>query len=165
MTEYQERFDALDQKVLDDVARVGWSDMSIFPVKGQKGLPFNYTVGFKEREHPEILIMGLDAKTMHGILSVVYQQVKSGTRFNPDQYYSFVLNGHRVAFVEITDPVARGEGVDYSYPMSMTKRLMGDFIALQLVWPDEKDRFPWHDDFDPKLRDAQVLLGPWRGED
>ena len=159
MTEYQERMRALDLKIIGDIAKHGWSDMSIFPTKGHEGLPFNYTIGFKEREHPEVLMMGLPAETMHGVLGVVYQQVKSGTRFNPDTYYNFILNKHRVAFLEITDPMNNG------YPMSMTKHLEGDFTAIQLVWPDEMDRFPWHSDFDRRLLDRQALLGPWRGDE
>jgi hypothetical protein len=154
----KERRDALDQRVLEDIAEHGWSDMAIFPTKEGDGPPFNYTVGFKLREHPELLIMGLNMETMHGLLGVIYEQVKSGTRFNPDTYYQFVIENHRVAFVEITDPF--GE-----YPMTMTRHLMGEFQALQLVWPDAQDRFPWHEDFDPEYRLYQELLGPWRGED
>ena len=45
MSEYQERMDALDLKILGDIEKYGWSDMSIFPVKEYEGLPFNYTVG------------------------------------------------------------------------------------------------------------------------
>lgn len=156
---FDERMALLDQKVLDDIAEYGWSDMHIFPTKEGDGLPFNYTVGFTVREHPEILIMGLDSKTMHGILATVYEQVKSGTKFEPDRYYNFVLTTHRVAFVEISDPL------DNRYPMTLTEHLMGEFTALQLIWPDAFDRFPWHEDFDPEFRDHQVLLGPWRGED
>ncbi len=159
MTEYQERMDALDLKILGDVAKHGWSDMSIFPVKGHEGLPFNYTVGFSILEHPEILILGLDHIQMHGILGGVYEKVKEGQKFRPDVYFTEVLSGYRTAFVEIPDPV------DNDYPMTMTRRLLGDFKALQMVWPDEQDRFPWHEDFDPRLRNQQVLLGPWRGED
>ena len=154
----KEQRDALDQRILDDIEEFGWSDMSIFPTKEGDGLPFNYTVGFTLREHPELLIMGLNMETMHGLLGVIYEQVKSGTRFNPDTYYQFVIENHRVAFVEITDPL--GE-----FPMTMTRHLMGGFQALQLVWPDELDRFPWHEDFNPEYRQYQEVLGPWRGED
>lgn len=158
MTEFREKMAQLDQRVLDDIARVGWSDMAIFPTKDKPGLSFNYTIGFKERDHAEILMMGLDMRTMHGVLGVVYDLVKSGTRFIPDTYYNFVLNGHRVAFVEITDPVGN------DYPMTMTEHIEGEFKALQLVWPDEKDLFPWHEDYDKKLQAHQELLGPWRGD-
>ena len=154
----KEQRDALDQRILDDIEEFGWSDMSIFPTKEGDGLPFNYTVGFKLREHPELLIMGLNMETMHSLLGIIYEQVKSGTRFNPDTYYQFVIENHRVAFVEITDPL--GE-----FPMTMTRHLMGEFQALQLVWPDELDRFPWHEDFNPEYRQYQEVLGPWRGED
>ena len=97
--------------------------MAIFPTKDSDGPPFNYTVGFWLREHPEILIMGLTMETMHGLLGVIYEQVRSGTRFNPDTYYQFVIENHRVAFVEITDPMG-------AFPMTMTERLMGDRSRL-----------------------------------
>ena len=158
-TERAQRAGALVRRVREDILEFGWSDMAIFPTKDNDGPPFNYSVGFWLREHPEILIMGLTMETMHGLLGVIYEQVRSGTRFNPDTYYQFVIENHRVAFVEIEDPMG-------AFPMTMTERLMGDqFTALQLVWPDAQDRFPWHEDFDPEYRQYQELLGPWRGED
>lgn len=158
MTEYQERRDALDLKVLGDIEKHGWSDMSIFPVEGHEGLPFNYTVGFARVNQPELLIMGMDHRQMHGILGSAYEQMKDGVRFRAGEYFHGVLIEHRVAFVEIADPV------DTEYPMTMTRRLMGDFTALQLVWPDMNDRFPWHVGFDKDYLDHQELLGPWKGD-
>lgn len=159
MSSQQEKFDQLDWKVLEDIERHGWSDMSIFPVKEDGTVPFNYSVGFTVRDHPEVIILGLDHVQMHGILGAVYGQIKSGVKFIPDTYYNFVLNGHRVAFIEVTSVTE-----DTQYPMSMATHLMGkDIKGLQLVWPDEMDRFPWDEDFDPKLLDRQPLLGPWRG--
>lgn len=155
----QEKFDQLDQKVLEDIETHGWSDISVFPVKEDGTVPFNYTVGFTRREHPEVIMMGLDRRTMHGVLGAVYGQIKSGVRFIPDTYYNFVLNAHRVAFVEVTNVVD-----DTQYPMSMATHLLGrDIKGLQLVWPDKQDRFPWDENFDPTLLDRQPLQGPWRG--
>lgn len=159
MTEYQQRRDALDQKILDDIEKHGWSDMSIFPTKDLPGLPFNYTVGFStHHDQPELLIMGMDHRQMHGVLGSAFVRMGGGERFRAGEYYHEVLVEHRVAFVEIPDPIDNG------YPMSMTHRLMGEFKALQLVWPDMNDRFPWHVGFDKNYLDHQELLGPWKGD-
>ena len=159
MTPRQRSYDEVDDKVREDIRTHGWSDMSIFPVKEDGTVAFNYSVGFTVRDHPEVMVMGLDYRTMHGILGTVYEQIKSGTRFIPDTYFNFVLNKHRVAFVEVTNIVE-----DTEYPMSMSRRIMGpDVKGLQLVWPDEKDLFPWDEGFDEKLREFQPLQGPWRG--
>lgn len=155
----QEKRDEFEQRVLDDIARVGWSDIGVFPTKDMPGVPFNYTVGLHNYDHPEILIMGLPNEQLHGVLGAAYNAIKSGTRFTPDMYYNFVLNGHRVACVENLDYLG-------DYPMTMANALNGDGMrAVQLVWPDQNDRFPWHSDFDKRLLDRQVLQGPWRGED
>lgn len=159
MTPRQRSYDEVDDKVREDIRTHGWSDMSIFPVKEDGTVAFNYSVGFTVRDHPEVMVMGLDYRTMHGILGTVYEQIKSGTRFIPDTYFNFVLNKHRVAFVEVTNIVE-----DTEYPMSMSRRIMGpDVKGLQLVWPDENDQFPWDPEFNPKMRDLQPLQGPWRG--
>jgi hypothetical protein len=48
--------------------------------------------------------------------------------------------------------------------MTMTRRLMGKFVGLQLVWPDMNDLFPWHVGFDQLYLDHQELLSPWKGD-
>lgn len=154
----QQKLDRVDQKVLADIEKYGWSDISVFPVKADDPVAFNYTVGFWGREHPEVVMLGLPHELMHGVLGVVYNQVKAGTRFNPDMFYSFVLSGYKCAFVEVVNVVE-----DTDYPLSMAVHLEGDIKAVQLVWPDQDGRFPWDKAWDPKMK--QPLLGPWRGGD
>ena len=150
-------FDKVDLKVLEDVATAGWSDMAIFPTKDEPGIPFNYTVGLCEMDHPELLTMGLNHEQAHGLLGSAVDLVKSGTRFAPNTYSDEVLQkGMHVAYVEVLD--VHGE-----FPLGMATRLFGDISALQVVWPDRNDRFPWHEDFDPKMESYQVLTGPWMG--
>ena len=152
-----ERRDAFDQKVLDDIARVGWSDMAIFPVKEDGTAFFNYTVGLVEMSHPDLIIMGMGNQQMHGVLSSAVQTIEEGTMFRANTFSDQVLVDYDVAFVEVDDPT--GE----PYPMSMTRRLYGTVQALQIVWPDMNGRFPWHSDFDPRYKEHQTLLGTWKG--
>ena len=149
--------DEVDRKVMGDIAEYGWSDISVFPTESSPGLYFNYTVGLVEMSHPDLLIMGLDNQQMHTVLCAAVNQIEQGTRFNPNEYYDEVLVGYQVAFVEVDDIR------DDRYPMSMDIHLYGDVQGLQLVWPDRAGRFPWHNDFDSRLQDRQIITGEWKG--
>lgn len=151
------KLDHVDRKVMGDIEKHGWSDISVFPTEDMPGLPFNYTVGLVDMSHPDLLVMGMHHEQMHGIFCSAVEQIEKGTRFNPDEYYSGVLVDYRVAFVDIDEPF------DNAYPMSMCRRLYGHVQAQQLVWPDRNDRFPWHNDFEDDLKDYQELLGTWKG--
>jgi hypothetical protein len=153
-----EQMDRVDQKVLEDIQRDGWSDIAVFPTADTPGLPFNYTVGLAEFNHPDLLIMGMDNSGMHEVLHSAVALIKREGSFTAGTYSPYVLKGLRVAFVDVLDPL------NEEFIMSMTHRFYGEVRALQLVWPDTEDRFPWHEDFDPRFKDRQKLLGPWPGE-
>lgn len=152
-----DQMDHVDRKVMGDIAEHGWCDISVFPTESSPGVYFNYTVGLVELSHPDLLMMGLANNQMHGVLCSAVATIEKGTRFNPNQYYDEVLQNYQVAFVEVDDIN------DERFPMSMAKRLYGHVQGLQLVWPDEAGRFPWHDDYDSRLRERQPLAGTWRG--
>jgi hypothetical protein len=42
--------------------------------------------------------------------------------------------------------------------MFATKNRYPDYAAVQLVWPDDKGRYPWVDGFNPKLVRQQPVL-------
>jgi len=140
-----------------DIARMGWSGMAIFPTEGDPGPYFNYTVGLIEQNHPDLIVLGMSPKVGHGVLLSAYELIQRGTRLEPDHYYDEVLQGLRVAVLEVLDPLGQ------LAPMSMCNHLFGEVHGLQVVWPDAEDRFPWDADFDEQFRDRQPLLGPWRG--
>lgn len=153
----QDQMDKVDRKVVEDISRTGWSDISVFPTQDSPGLPFNYTVGFAEFEHPDLIMIGLNNEQAHGVLWAAFNQIKAGTRYNADEYYEEILVEFPVGFVEVLEPM------NDDFPMSMTRRLYGEVHALQLVWPDKKGMFPWHNQFDAEYRDHQPLLGVWSG--
>lgn len=39
------------------------------------------------------------------------------------------------------------------------KRSLGQAKYIQIIWPDKKNRFPWHPDAAQSYRDAQLMLG------
>ena len=156
----ESRIEAFELKVLGDIEREGWSCMAVFPTEEEPGENFNYTVGLSTSyRHPELILVGMNLDQGHGVLASAVAAIKREAVFAPDTYSTAVLKGYRVAFLEVDDPFG-GE-----MPMSMTHRLVGHVACLQLVWPDVRDRFPWHDDFDSEYAGRQILLGEWRGKE
>jgi len=153
--------DKVDRKVLDDIERTGWAAISVFPTEDDLGPGneyFTYTVGMTKHDHPDMIVMGMVQQQAHGVLNAAYQAVQRGTRFYPDTYSTEVLRGLRVAVLEVLEPLG-------DYPLSMCNHLFGQVEALQIVWPDASDRFPWHEDFEEEYRDRQPLLGIWSGDE
>lgn len=155
----KERMDKVDRKVAADIERMGWSCIGVFPTNEGHGPPFNYTVGlWHSYQHPELAMMGMSNEQLYSCLAVAVKLIQGGTSFAADTYSAEVLVAHRVAFLEVLD-VHHEE-----LCLSMATRLQGEVPALQMVWPDREDRFPWEPGFDPEYKDRQILAGPWRGE-
>jgi len=155
-----DEFDAADRKVLADIERTGWSDIGVFPTKENQGNPFNYTVGLTKINHAELITMGMVNDQAHHLLRSVVYLIQHGWTFKPNVYSGDVLEGSfDVAFVEVLDMYSK------DYPMNMVSHLeMPDPTALQVIWPDRNNRFPWHPNFQEEFKDRQVLLGPWMGD-
>jgi hypothetical protein len=152
-----EQFDDVDRRVLADIAEHGWSDIAVFPTEQHQGLPFNYTVGVAELGHPELLVVGMNNHQGHLVLNAAVNYLNSEGRLVPGSYCDQVLEGYRVGVVKVVDPL------DESHMMSMAHRFYGEVEAVQIVWPDRNDRFPWHADFEAEYREHQPLAGPWTG--
>jgi hypothetical protein len=149
---------SIDQKILQDIHQYGWSNITVFPTTEDSIEPFGYSVGFQLMEHPEVIVIGLGYDQMHHLLWNAYKTIQGGRRLRADTYSTDILEGLRVAFLEVLDPSG-------DYPLAMAHRLYGDVAALQMVWPDERDRFPWHSDYNSEYQHRQPLLGVWGGDD
>ena len=72
--ELQRRAAMVDQKVLEDIERAGWSDMSVFPTDDEPGPYFNYTIGLAEKyDHPDLIVLGMPSHVAHGTLWAAFR--------------------------------------------------------------------------------------------
>jgi len=82
--------DHVDLKVITDIANTGWSDMCIFPTENDPpgSLPFNYTVGLTEFNHPDLIIVGLANTQAHGVMhaAIDHGSKEKGRRYGPDTF-------------------------------------------------------------------------------
>lgn len=98
-----------------------------------------YTIGLTDHDHPELILFGLPPDISRPALRSVAGDVIAGRRTCvAGRYADDVLEGHRVLFVAVTEP-------DRHLPIA-ARFYAGTgaaVAALQLVWPDRHQRWPW----------------------
>lgn len=137
------------------IDRVGWAVMHVLPTADEPGTltPFAYTVGLTAHGYPEMIIAGLDPAMSQTLLNDLAQRVfDRAERFTAGQRINDLLAGYDAIIVE-------GPATEALYPGAAFARYGKDNVRLQqVVWPDQRGRFPWEVGyaFDPQ---AQPLLG------
>ena len=148
----------MEDRVRGDIIKKGWSDMGII-VHDVDDIPHNYSVGLSEYGHPDLITIGLPNDLGHAVLQAPAEQIMEGKAYLPHSYSKDVLRDMDVAFLPVD------EMLNDDYPMTMTVRLYGEHCtAMQIIWPDPNNRFPWHWDFVDEYRQYQPLLGTWKGD-
>lgn len=97
--------------------------------------PFAYTVGLHRKGLPELLITGLRAQTSARLLnSIAHQIVDDGTVLRPAMHIDF-QGEFLLEVVEVEHPDVH---------LTYSCRLYGAKVqAFQLVWTDDRRRWPW----------------------
>jgi uncharacterized protein DUF4262 len=110
-----------------------------------------YTIGLHRAGLPElILIGGLHPLDQHGLIDELARRMLAGDVIEPGRIDSGVIEGFDVTYLEVLDTSS-----DW---FTVANRIQSGYRALQIVWPDHDDRFPWEDGYDIPL-DDQPLLG------
>lgn len=102
---------------------------------------------------PEIILLGLPDDITRGVLEEVVAYVQSGEELPVDEDCHLFLNGCVCRFL----PVAEAHVEDFC---PAAKAWHGDapFTVLQMVWPDQRGRFPWDRGVNRQLLVSQPLL-------
>jgi len=130
------------------VDRYGWAVRHVLADHATVHAPFSYTVGLTARGWPELIITGLPTDVAHTFLANAVEIQAEGTRFEPGVRSTDLTESGDVMFILATDVTG----------MTATSAIVGEFRALQLVWPDSTNTYPW----EPGYRnppEAQPLLG------
>ena len=141
-----------DDKIIEDVKSFGWS---VVMIEATDYLPsFAYNIGlWKNYRHPEIIAFGLTVKILHLILNDAGKTIKNGGSYKINKIYSDFFTNGDVQFV----PVDKRNLKDYfGYAIWFNEGI--DFPALELIWTDRGNRFPWQSGFEEEFRDKQPLL-------
>ena len=140
--------DYLDLVILPMVRQKGWA---VQGVSGRR--PFAYTVGLTDCGLPELLVTGLRdaaAATLLNTVAARALQEEEPCAGGPVVLLSMVLE-----VVAVSRPDSH---------LVTATALYGDEVrALQLVWPDDRGRYPWQTGYRSR-RGSQPLLGPRPGD-
>lgn len=132
------------------IAEHGWLVQSVFPEAGDPGPLFAYTVGLTACGRAELLVAGLEPGTAQALLNDAAGRAEP---FTHGQQLTDWIVGYTAVVVE-------GPHAEPLWPGTARALYGASAVRLQqLVWPDPAGRFPWDDDFEPGLRDAQPTIG------
>lgn len=142
--------DDSERKLVGDIEKYGWH--AIF-ITAEPDIPgYGFTVGFfQSYDHPEIVISGLSHQVTHELFRLLSVPIMAGQRFQPGDETSDIAN-----FVCRFITVEQSFYHEYLGFARWFYRGSG-FPALQLVWPDPGEHFPWEQGYDIRYR--QPLLG------
>jgi hypothetical protein len=141
-----------NEKFITDINKFGYT---VLAVEASDYLPsFAYTVGlWKNCKHPEVISFGLTVKNLNILLNTVGKLVMEGEQINTNKIYQTFFDNSKVEFIEV-DKRNISDYFGYAIDLYQTK----DFPALQLVWTDRNNLFPWESDFEKEFLYKQPLL-------
>jgi Domain of unknown function (DUF4262) len=144
--------DGLMAKTSINIEKFG---LQVIMVPGSVYLPsFAYSIGLVQTyNHPEIICFGLKTDLLHVLINDVAAIIKQGKRIEVGRPYSSVFKTLDAEFLPV-DPSNIG---DY-FKVAIRYYKTDQFPAMQLVWPDQENRFPWQTNFQEKFLHKQPLL-------
>jgi hypothetical protein len=144
-----------ERNVLRNVERFGWHCTSVSPGEGQADSPpFSYTVGlYQTYGASELVMFGLPGDTAHSILSIYANRLEEGRPISVDEPTHELIKGYPCVFVQ----VPRDRYNDYVYS-ALWFYAEVPFPLHQVVWPDRKGQFPWHQEADVTFKSEQPVL-------
>lgn len=138
---------------LDDLrAKIGRYGHAVQQVGGSPGSAvWSYTIGLRAVGLPELVIVGgVAGQAQQQILNDLAARMRVGDELPIGQRDRAVLDGVDVTYVEVTDTTAE--------VFAIANQVQSSFRALQVVWPDTENRFPWEPGY-AFAPGAQPLLG------
>lgn len=143
----------IDEQTLSAyIEKFGWT---VILLEATDYLPsFAYTVGlWKNYNHPEIISFGLTTKTLQSILNDAGEIAKAGQKIEVSKNYTDFFENSDTQFLKVDyQNISDYFGKAISYYKTI------DFPAIQLVWTDRNNKFPWENDFEQEFEFRQPLL-------
>ncbi len=145
----------LDMHIFGKIRKDGWYPLHVAPQGSAQG--FSYSLGFYANYgQAEVVVVGLPPMVAQEFLDILAQRViEAAPPFEMYKGYDGIAEGSKIAFV----PVAMRHFPDhFDYGGWFYQSLGADVPFVQMVWPDDKGKFPWEKGYNPAYHDAQLLL-------
>ena len=151
MTNINEHNCRENNRTKSDIEKYG---LSVAVIEATGYLPaFAYSIGLWSKfNQPEIICFGLAAQTLHSLINYVADLVKSG-QIEANKTYDNILKSNKFEFLKVDS-----RNINDYFGVAIDFYNSRDFPALQLVWTDRNNKFPWETDFEENLKYRQPLL-------
>lgn len=166
--EFDARLGAVITQQAIAIEDVGWSSVGVFPTEDsppEKRYQFTYTVGRSMQGMPELIVTGIEVNSAHAVIASLLDlwdvvAPQPGVVFEPHG-----PDGGKVVFAPVPDEA-------FDEHLTFARWHQGsephDFTALQVLWTDDEDRWPWDEGHlsqcDPDMKTAMPIFAgyDWR---
>jgi hypothetical protein len=152
MAKKQQYNEATESTIKANIERYG---CHIVLVEADDYIPaFAYSIGlFQTYQHPEVICFGLAPEILQTLIQEAHKLVKQVKKLIPGHQFPDFLKGLNTQFLRVNPeyyPNYFGIAQQFYKPRN--------FPALQLVWPDKQNKYPWEAGFNADLKFFQPLL-------
>ena len=150
---YHDRdFEELLEKTKHNIEEYG---LQVISIRASKYLPsFSYSIGLlKSYQHPELICFGLSTDLMHTLINDVAALIKRGEKIEPDRNYDNIFANSDAQFIQVDS-----RNLPDYFKLALKYYQLDQIPAMQLVWTDRENRFPWDIDFEEEFFYKQPLL-------
>jgi hypothetical protein len=154
-TEKEHKCISTDELLIQTKANIDKFGLQVILLNGSAYLPsFAYSIGlFETYKQPEIICFGLPGKLSLEIINDVAELIRNGEAIKTYTNNDNIFRDSRAEFLPVDDRnIAEYFGAALNYYGNIK------FPAVQLVWTDRNDKFPWEDNFEETLLHKQPLL-------
>lgn len=130
--------------------------LQVIMIEATDYLPsFAYSIGLWQKyNHPEIICFGLSTSLLHTIINDVAEIIKTDESIVTEKnYFDQIFNNSKAEFLKV-----HPENIGDYFGTAINFYDTNDFPALQLVWTDRNDKFPWEENFEEEFLHKQPLL-------
>jgi hypothetical protein len=146
--------DGMEDVVRHNVAEYGCHVMKV--AADDEGAGFAYSIGLTQTYgQPEVICFGLRDDVMHSMVNEMRDQMAGGVRFKDGDQVPGLIEGY-VCILKRTVRTLYREYFGYALWF-----YGGDnFEALQIVWPDKRNRYPWDAGYDAPSNQQPITWQP-----
>lgn len=147
--------DNMEDKIIENIKNFGWHAVYVFA--DEDNPPFLYTIGLEETfGHSELIIFGLTVEQSHAVVVPYIEKLIREDKKKIEPYsVDKTMNSAPVYFAPVEEKyISKYFGMAINH-YSLFGR---DFEAMQMIWPDTKNNFPFDEDFEDKFKGYQPIL-------
>jgi len=150
--EHNQHDKEVEESIKEIVEKHGWY-IALFHATDY--LPsFAYTIGlWKTFGHPEVISFGFKIETLGAILNMAGDKIKAGETIQTSRDYDDFFENGRAQFINVHE-----ENLKDYFGYGLWYNEHKPFPALQLVWTDRLNHFPWDANYEEEFIYKQPLL-------